>query len=253
MYKNAIVRRPCENIVRGLSRSNLGKPDYTLALQQHDTYIAALRKSGVSVDIIPDDDNFPDSVFIEDAAICIPEAAIITRPGAPSRQGEVRQVENELLKYYSELNYIEEPGTVDGGDIMKVDTQFFIGISERTNENGAYQVAEFVKKHGYSASVIDIKKALHLKTGVSYLGNNKMLVSGEFIDHKLFFGYEKVVVPTTETMAANCLNINGLVLMPKGCPETLSMVRNAGFKTMELNISEFQKLDGSLSCLSLLF
>jgi dimethylargininase len=253
MYRNAIVRRPCENLVRGISRSNLGKPDYTLALKQHDTYIAALRKCGLNVKIIPDNDNFPDSVFIEDIAVCLPSSALITRPGAPTRIGETVEISASLESYFSQLSYIEEPGTVDGGDILKVDRIFYIGISERTNPKGANQVIDFVEKAGFSAIPVKVNQALHLKSAVSYIGNNNILLSGEYIESSVFEKYNCFHVPENEQFAANCLNVNDTVLIPNGCPQTQNWIESKGFNCLALDISEFQKLDGSLTCLSLVF
>ena len=150
MFTNAIVRRPCPAIVDGLTTSKLGKPDYNLALQQHIQYMKALMACGLKVHILDPDSNFPDSTFVEDTALLIPDCAIITNPGAPSRRGEIKDIAVLLKKYFPNMERIESPGTVDAGDIMMVGSHYFIGLSERTNETGAKQVIDILKGYGLS-------------------------------------------------------------------------------------------------------
>jgi len=253
MFRNAIVRIPSFSIKDGLTSSNLGKPDYKMALEQHSEYITALKQLGLKVNILPENDKFPDSTFIEDVALCTRSFAVITNPGADSRRGEIYGMRQVLEEYYHEIEYIRFPGTIEAGDIMMVGDHFFIGVSGRTNDEGADQMIRILTNHGFSGSKVRLNEMLHLKSGVSYLENNIMLVCGEFIDNKAFKEYERIVVDEDECYAANSIWINGKVLVPKGFPNTLKKIEMAGFETIILDVLEFRKVDGGLSCLSLRF
>jgi dimethylargininase len=252
-FTKAIVRTPCRNIINGLTTAGLGKPDYGLALKQHKRYIEALEMCGLEVTILEPDENFPDSVFVEDAAVLIPGCAIITNPGAESRKAEIVRIKKALKSFYSNIEQISYPGTVDGGDVMMAGSHFFIGISERTNIDGAQQLIGILQKYGYSGSTVSLNDVLHLKSGVAYLENNNLVATGEFADKEEFGEYNILKVKDNESYAANCVWINDFVLIAKGFPRTKKLVEDAGYKTTELDVSEFRKLDGGLSCLSLRF
>lgn len=240
-------------MVNGISEANLGQPNYELALEQHNNYIKALKSCGLEVIILEAEEEFPDSVFVEDTALCTPKCAIITNPGANSRKGETRSIESALKKHYSVIEHIEEPGSIDAGDIMMVGKHFYIGLSDRTNTIGAKQMITTLEKHGMTGSTVDLATVLHLKTGISYLENNNLLVSGEFINKKEFENFNKVEITAIESYAANSLWINSKVLIPLGFPDTLGIISNLGYECIVLDMSEFRKLDGGLSCLSLRF
>jgi len=252
MFKNAIVRTPGRSIVKGLSDSkNLGLPNYERALIQHQSYIDALTKCGLDVLVLEPCEDYPDSTFVEDVAIITPNCAIITRPGALSRRGEVRQIESVLQQKFNNIEQILAPGTIEGGDIMKVGKHYYIGLSERTNFEGAKQIIQILNKYGMSGSTISLNKVLHLKTGLSYLEENNLVVHGEFIDESSLEQYNQIKIPENESYAANCIWINESVIIPLGYPTTKQRIKNAGYATVETDVSEFQKLDGGLSCLSL--
>jgi dimethylargininase len=253
MFRNAIVRTPCQAIINGLTSSDLGKPDYERALVQHSNYISILRELELKVNILKEEDMFPDSTFIEDVAICTPELAIITNPGAKSRRGEIGGIRQVLGAHFENIEQIILPGTLEGGDVMMVNTHFFIGISERTNNEGADQLTEILEKFGMTGSKIYLKEVLHLKTGVSYLENNNLLVYGELKNCKEFSGFNRIEIDDDESYAANSLWINGMVLVPMGFPKTKKKIENAGYSAIEADVSEFRKVDGGLSCLSLRF
>jgi dimethylargininase len=253
MFRNAIVRVPCPAIINGLTTSSLGKPDYNKAVEQHSGYVEALIQSGLTVNILNKDDEFPDSTFIEDVAICTPSCAVITCPGAQSRRGETSGIKEVLEDYYETIEIISLPGTLEAGDVMKVGDHYYIGISDRTNVEGADQLIQILGKYGMTGSKIQLEKILHLKSGVSYLENNKMLVCGEMAFKKEFEKYNRIFIEENESYAANSLWINGLVLVPKGFPRTREKIEKAGYETIILDVSEFQKVDGGLSCLSLRF
>lgn len=220
---------------------------------QHNAYIKALEQCDVSIQVLPANEAFPDSTFVEDTAVLTPEFAIICNPGAESRNDEIQEMEPVLKEYYTNLHYIKTPGFVDGGDVLQIENKFYIGISDRTNEKGAEQFKDIVENNGYEATIVPLEKFFHLKTGVSYLGNDIIVVAGEFIDHPVFNDYKKIIVPDEEEYAANCIRVNDYVIVPEGFPQTKEQINDAGFKTIEVPTTEFQKHDGGLSCLSLRF
>lgn len=253
MFKNVIVKRPCQKMIEGLTSANLGKPDYELATKQYENYIETLKKCGVEVTILDADDNYPDSCFIEDVALCTKRCAIITRPGAISRRGETEGIKEVLEKFYENIEFIKEPGTIEAGDIMMVGDHFYIGLSARTNEEGARQMIEILNKYCFTGSVVPLKKILHLKTGLAYLENNNLLVAGEFVDNSEFSKYNKIVIDENDSYSANCIWVNGNVLIPAGYEKTKSAIEKLGYNVYVVDTSEFRKLDGGLSCLSLRF
>ncbi|MEE8564129.1 MAG: arginine deiminase family protein, partial [Atribacterota bacterium] len=169
MIKNAIVRRPGHSLVNGItSAPELGKPDYGLAIKQHDAYIEALKSCGVGVTVLKADERFPDSCFVEDVAVCTRKFAVITNPGASSRKGEEIEIIEVIKKYYNDIEYIEKPGTLEGGDVMMVKDHFYIGLSKRTNREGAEQLIKVLGKYGMSGSIVEMLEMLHLKSGLAY-------------------------------------------------------------------------------------
>jgi dimethylargininase len=253
MFKNAIVRLPGRNIIDGLSSSGYAKPDYKKACEQHKAYTETLKNLGLNVRILEKNETYPDSTFIEDVALCTPECAVITSPGALSRRGETEGIIHVLEEYYSVIEEINLPGTLEAGDVMMVENHYYIGISNRTNFEGAEQLIAILQKHGMSGTKVPLKKMLHLKSGVSYLENNNMLACGEFITNKEFNKFKLIPVDEDESYAANSLWINGKVLVPSGYPKTRRSIEKAGYVTFVLDVSEFRKVDGGLSCLSLRF
>ena len=198
MFKNAIVRKPCPELTRGLSSASLGTPDYHKALEQHSLYVDALRSCGLAVMVLEADSRFPDSVFVEDVALCTKDFAIITNPGAPSRNGERMEIKPVLQSFYTQVESIEAPGTLDAGDVMMVGRHFYIGISQRSNTHGAEQLIAILERYGMTASMVPLKNMLHLKTGLSYLEQNHLLIGGEFIHHPAFDAFNKIEVDPEE-------------------------------------------------------
>jgi len=207
----------------------------------------------LNVKVLDVDNRFPDSTFVEDVALCTPAVGIITNPGAESRSGEQLEMIEVLKSYYDKLEQIEAPGTVEAGDVMMVSDHFYIGISDRTNHEGADVLIEILKKHGMSGEKVELKELLHLKTGVSYLENDTILVQEELFSHPAFKDFRKIEVAQNESYAANSLWVNGTVLVPEGFPETKKNIERAAYPTIPVEVSEFEKLDGGLSCLSLRF
>ncbi len=253
MFTKAIVRTPGKSIVNGLTTAGLGRPDYKKALIQHGEYVKALQKCGLEVLILTADENYPDATFIEDVALLTPACAIVMNPGAPSRKGETAEIAAVLSDFYADIEKVKAPGTVEAGDIMMVGSHFYIGLSQRTNAHGAQQVIAILEKYGMSGSVVALEKVLHLKTGVSYLANNNLVAGGEFLAKKAFQTFNMLKIDDDECYAANCIWVNGTVLIPEGYPKAKQTIENAGYSTIAVDVSEFRKLDGGLSCLSLRF
>ena len=253
MFTKAIVRTPSKSIVKGISTADLGIPDYSKALEQHKNYIEALKSCGLEVVCLEADEEFPDSTFVEDVALLTRHCAVITNPGAESRKKEVALIKPVIKSYYSIVEAIDSPATLEAGDIMMVGDLFYIGLSERTNQLGAERLISILEKYQLTGSIVNFKEVLHLKTGVSYLENNNLLACGEFLSSPEFKDFNIIEVPQAEAYAANSVWINDYVLTPKGFHTTKRLIESAGYKTIEVDVSEFQKVDGGLSCLSLRF
>jgi dimethylargininase len=254
MFTEAIVRIPGRNFAQGLTTVQLGVPQFELVLAQHAEYCAELRGCGLTVTTLEADLDHPDSTFVEDTAVVTARSAMLTRPGARSREGEVEAMRPVLRRFFPALGEIEAPGTLDGGDICEAGNHFFLGVSQRTNEEGARQLATHLASEGYTSGVVDVRgiqSILHLKSGVSYIGENTLVVIEEMA--RMFSGYELIVVVREESYAANCVRVNDRVLVAAGYPRLVGELRERGFSPLELDMSEFQKMDGGLSCLSLRF
>lgn len=211
---------------------------------------------GLKVIHLEADTEHPDSTFVEDVAIVTAHGAILTRPGAESRAGEVSNIKASLQQFYPEMAEITEPGTLDGGDICEAGNHFIIGISLRTNETGAKQLASWLATHGYTSDFVDIRSVagiLHLKSGISYIGDNRMVVIDSLANHPAFKDFELVRTKPEEDYAANCVRVNDHVLMASGFPVLQNTLEKLGYSIITLDMSEYQKMDGGLSCLSLRF
>lgn len=255
-FTNVIVRRPPKSIVNAYSGTpELGRPDYDLAIEQHDAYIAALRQCGVDVTVLPAIEYLTNSVFVEDPALITRKGAIICNPGMSIRNPERVEIEPAVRKFFTsdQIAYIELPGTLEGGDVMMVGDHFYVGRSSRTNPEGIRQFLAILESWGLEGSEVTLDHTLHLKTGVNYLENNNLLVAGEFIDKPEFASFNKFIVPEEEAYGANCIWVNDTVIVPKGYPTVLQAVKDFGYKTIVCDTSEYRKLGGGLSCMSLRF
>jgi dimethylargininase len=255
-FTRAIVRPPSSNFADGLTSVSLGTPDVALALEQHSMYCDALERCGLELVRLPDDPAHPDATFVEDAAILSPRCSALTRPGAPSRAGEVTAMRAALTALGIVPGAIEPPGTLDGGDICEAGDHFFIGVSHRTNWDGAAQLAAMLTKAGYGSACIDIRNVpgiLHLKSGIASLGDGRIVAIDALVGQAPLKDYELVRVPGGEEYAANCVRVNDHVLIPSGFPGMRGTLEQLGYDLVALDMSEFQKMDGGLSCLSLRF
>jgi dimethylargininase len=232
----------------------LGPPDLARALEQHEAYRRALAGLGLEVMALPPDPNFPDSTFVEDTAIVTSRSAILTRPGAATRTGEVASVGAALREWFPELSRITAPGTLDGGDVCEVGQAYLIGISTRTNREGAAQLSRWLSARDFASSMIDIRGMaglLHLKSGLSWLGGRRLLAVAHLAKHEALRGWEVVQVPQGEDYAANCIAVNDKLLVADGFPASREVLGELGCALVPLAMSEFRKMDGGLSCLSL--
>jgi dimethylargininase len=255
-FTRAITRLPGENLFKGLTTAGLGPPDLVKARLQHQEYRKVLSDCGLDVRLLPEDLDHPDSTFVEDTAILIPECAILTRPGAASRSGEVDAIRPVVSEYFNEVHAIQPPGTLDGGDVCDAGRDFLIGVSDRTNENGARQLAAILKIYGHRADLIDINHKpglLHLKSGLAWLGNMQLAVIPVLASEPHLSRYHPIQVPEDEAYAANCLLVNDHILVAEGYPKFTRALEELGYPVYKLDMSEFQKMDGGLSCLSLRF
>lgn len=251
-WTNAITRKPGKNFATGLTTAKLGKPNYGLVLRQHAAYVNALKAVGLAVIELDPLPAYPDAHFVEDTAVVTPEMAVITNPGAASRQGEEKSIA-EALAQYRRLENIQAPGTLDGGDVLMIDNHFLIGISERTNLQGAEQFGNILKKYAKTWSTIQVGAGLHFKSSVNYVGKNTLIVTRNFADHGALQAYDKIIVSAEEEYAANVLWINDYLLAPKGFTDTKTKLKALDLEIIELDVSEMQKMDGGLTCLSLRF
>lgn len=255
-FTHAVVRPPASNYADGLTSSDEGPPDIGLALNQHRAYCRALEDCGLEITTLPPDPAFPDGTFVEDTAIVTAEGAIATRPGAPSRLGEVDSVATVLRHHFRQVAQIFSPGTLDGGDVCEADGHFLIGLSSRTNEVGARQLARLLDDLHYTSSIVDIrgsKTLLHLKAGLAYLGNGRMVVTDDIPRVPALSRYEQIPVRVEERYAANCIRVNDHVLIAFGYPKLAEMLKARRYNVLPIEMSEFRKMDGGLSCLSLRF
>jgi len=252
MFKYAITRKPGHDFAQGITTSNLGTPSYELLLEQHSAYIETLRSLGLEVIVLDPLPGYPDAYFVEDVAIVTPDVAIITNPGASSRRCEAEPIASTLANY-RETIHIKAPGTVDGGDVLMVGTHFFIGISDRTNREGAEQFASILGAYGKALTFVPVYSGLHLKSSVNYVGQNTLLTTEVYANLDQFREYDKIVVDKSEEYAANTLLINGSLITPRGFPKTRKRLLALGFNIIELDVSEVRKMDGSLTCMSVRF
>ena len=255
-FKNAIVRKPCRAMIDGITTYlEEGKPVYEVALKQHAEYVKTLQALGLEVLALDSLEAYPDSCFVEDTAVVMERCAVITNPAKDSRNGEKHEILGAIQQYYDEgqIFHIQAPGTMEGGDVMRVGDHFYIGLSDRTNEVGAKQFDEIVTKFGYTSSTLPVTEGLHLKDFVIYLENNNMLVSAVMNEIPDFSAFNRFVIAPEEIYAINSLYINGTVIVPEGYPKTQKIIEDLGYPVKLVDSNEYKKIDGSLTCLSLRF
>lgn len=254
-FTHAITRAPSASITRGLRAVDTGTPDLSLMQAHHAAYIAALRETGATVIELPALEAYPDSVFVEDTALCLPQGAVVMRPGAPSRLGEAAEMAPHLTALYREVVAITGADSfIEGGDILVTETEILVGRSARTNAAGIAELTALVAPWGHRVREVNTPPGvLHFKTDCSLLDADTILSTRRLSASGCFTGYKIIDVPDGEEAAANTIRFNDLVLMPAGFPKTRDAIAKAGFTPREIGNSECAKLDGGMSCLSLRF
>jgi dimethylargininase len=249
----AIVRPPGDSFARALSEQ-VPRPvvDVALARQQHAQYCAALRAAGVELVELPPDQDHPDACFVQDTAVVLGSLAVIARFGVESREGEQEAI-RRVLRGHKRLVEIYPPATLEGGDVLSVGSRVFVGLSARTNRAGFAKLRDLLELEGASVEALTVLEGLHLLSGCTYLGRGVLLATDLYADLPAFGGLDVVCVPAVEARAANALGVDGCVLLPAGYPRTVSRIRDHGFEVMPVPVSEFAKVDGGVTCLSLLF
>jgi len=226
--------------------------DLRLAMEQHGGYEDYLRSRGVRVVALPAEADLPDSVFVEDTAVVVDEAAVMTRPGLEARRREVDSVAAALAPY-RRLESLAAPATLEGGDCLRIGRAFYVGLSRRTNAAGVAGLARILEPLGYTVRPVPVVGCLHLKTAVTYLGGNTVLANRSWVDMAPFAAYDVVDAPVTEPDAANALTIGEEVLLPASFPVTAALLEARGFRVRAIDMSELQKAEAGLTCCSVLF
>ena len=226
--------------------------DYKRALRQHEEYCGLLSSLGVEVIKLEASDSHPDCCFIEDTAIVLDELAIITSMGTASRRGETSTVEKELAGY-REIAYIRLPAAIEGGDVMQIGKKVFAGLSRRTNAQGIEALTQILKPLGYEVSPVRLEGCLHLKTACSAINDETILANPHWIDLNPFKAFNVLHTPEDEPWAANTLRIRDTACLGADTPRTIDLVRGLNDGIEVLDISEFRKAEGSLTCLSIIF
>jgi len=226
--------------------------DLAKASAQHRAYVSALEAAGLTVEWLPELPDQPDAVFVEDPIVVLDEIAIVGRPGAASREGEVKSVA-EAIGRYRPLVQLPPEARLEGGDVMRVGKTLYLGRSARTNATAHEALAELLRPFGYTVVTVGLTDCLHLKTGVTYAGGDCFLANPAWVDVSALSGAEVVPLPSYEPWAANTLTIGDRVLLPAGFPRTRDLLAGRGLDMVTIDVSELQKAEGSLTCLSVLF
>ncbi|WP_371170567.1 arginine deiminase family protein [Aliiroseovarius sp. 2305UL8-7] len=253
-FSRAITRRPAPTIAGGLRAEDIGNPDFDGMLAAHQAYVAALKSTGAEVVELDALDAFPDAQFVEDTALCLPQGAVLMRPGAPSRLGEVSEMAPTLSRFYDDLREITGPGHIEGGDILVTGREILVGRSDRTDAKGVAELKKITSEWGYKLrEVFTPEGVLHFKTDCSLMDAETILSTRRLDASGCFDGYRVLYVAEGEEAAANAIRFNNLVLMAAGSPRTAEILDHAGFDVVEIDNTDCAKLDGGMSCLSLRF
>jgi dimethylargininase len=253
-FTNFLVRKPAISVTNGLREGNGADPDPSSFQVQHAAYVQVLKAAGGTVTTLPADEAFPDSVFIEDAALCVGNTAIVLRPGAPTRLGEAALLEPDLRIIFDDVISLPNKGNVDGGDILLSDDEVFIGLSARTDQQGFDALAGILSEFGYRSRRVDTPaEILHFKTDCGLLDQETIFSTDRLARTGCFKGYRVITAPHGEDAAANLIRVNDMVLISAGYPATADLLTTEGYSVVIVDTSEAAKVDGGLSCMSLRF
>lgn len=226
--------------------------DLELARRQHHEYEQALEQLGFQVISLPAEPDLPDSVFVEDTALVLDECAIITRPGADSRKPEVESIAR-ALQPYRQLYYIQPPGTVDGGDILRIDKTIYVGLTGRSNQSAIDQMQSILAPYGYTVQGVPVSGCLHLKSAVTQVAERTLLINPAWVEKSAFPGFDFIEVDPLEPYAANAVYVDGRIIYPRSFPKTQARLEAAGIPMVLVDATEVAKAEGAVTCCSLLF
>tara|TARA_Y100000385_G_scaffold261777_1_gene292858 strand:+ start:292 stop:1074 length:783 start_codon:yes stop_codon:yes gene_type:complete len=253
-FTRAITRRPASSVVDGLRAEDKGIPNFDQMFKDHSHYVATLRETGAEIIELPALVEFPDAVFVEDDALCLKDCAVLMRPGAASRMGEVVMIAPTIRAHYNDVFEINGPGFIEGGDILTTSREILIGKSARTDALGIKELRAIVEPRGYVIREVQTPPdVLHFKTDCSLLDGNTILSTRKLAVSGCFAGYRVLHTADGEEAAANAIRFNQFVIMAANFPKTAQMLRENGYEVREINNTECAKIDGGMSCLSLRF
>ena len=227
--------------------------DVEKARKQHAGYVSALQDMAVQVHALPAEPALPDSVFVEDTVLLFDKLAVLTRPGAESRRAEVDAIAPAVRAVRKQVERITEPGTMDGGDVLRIGKRVFVGLSQRSNQAAIDQLTDILKPFEYKVTAVPMQDCLHLKSAVTALSDDTVLINPDWVDAAYFGGYRQIRVDEREPHAANVMRIGDAVLMPSAFPKTQARIASAGYAVTAVDVSELQKAEGAVSCCSVLF
>jgi dimethylargininase len=249
----AITRKPSPSLIRcALDFLDRNPIDFSLAMRQHDAYESCLRRLGIRVVSLPAEPELPDAVFVEDPLVALDEVAVLGRMSLPSRRPEPESVARAVAPFRPVVRIVA-PGTLEGGDILRAGRTIYAGLSSRTNAEGIRQLEHLLAPFGYTVAPVPVPGCLHLKTACTHLGGNVLLANRAWFDATVFRDFEILDTPREEPWSANTLRIGDTVLLPASFPRAAETLNQRGFDAATLDISEFQKAEGGLTCLSLIF
>lgn len=253
-FTHALARQPGQSIVNGLRAEHRGDPDLAAFRAAHESYVSALRDTGAKVTVEPALEAYPDSVFVEDAALCLMGRAIVLRPGNPTRFGERDAMREVLQRMFGEVTDLTGEGVIDGGDILVTQTEVLIGLSARTDLAGAEMLRPIAEEAGLNWRLLDTpSELLHFKTGCGLLDEETIFADFRLHEAGCFDGYRVITCPKDEPAAANLIRFNDAVLVGAAYGQTHDLLTDAGYNVVPIDTSEPEKLDGGLSCMTLRF
>lgn len=250
-FDSAVVREPAQSVIHGLSSQSGQRPSFEAIAREHAEYVRALEESGLSVEQLPPLENYPDSVFVEDPALVLGNAAILLRPGAQTRRGEASEIEEVLRRRFARVLTMQQ-GFADGGDMLLTPEGMLIGLSSRTDRVGAVEVANLLQQLGIGSRIVSTPAGtLHLKSDCALIDDDCILCTAALGASDVCARYRKLIVPEDEKRAANALRLNDTLLLGAEFPRTMDLLRSQGYAVRTLPVSEIGKLDAGLSCMSL--
>ena len=253
-FTDAVVRQPGLSVANGLRAVDRGQPDIKRFTAEHSAYVKVLERAGLKVEVLPPLEAFPDSVFVEDAALCLPGGTVILSPGAPSRAGEAEAMATALTGLGHEIHHLGQEGFVDGGDILVTDSVILVGLSARTNQAGFDALKNVLGDWGYPVQAVRTPdNVLHFKSDCSLLDSETILATSALSGAECLAPFKVLTVPSGEEAAANSIRVNDKVLVPAGYPATAELITRAGYAVEVVRADQAALLDGGLSCMSLRF